>query len=160
MQTPNLYDIPFITGTGETSTLAAYRGKILLIVNVASRCGFTPQYKALEALHLQYQSQGLAILGFPCNQFRHQEPGTHLEIEAFAKQCFRITFPLFEKINVKGTAQCPLYHYLETHIQKKPWFFIPWNFSKILVDTEGNVLRQFLPFTSFKTIEKAIKKCI
>jgi glutathione peroxidase len=160
MQSSSLYDVSVITGAGETTTLAPYCGKVLLIVNVASRCGFTPQYKALETLYQQYQSQGLAVLGFPCNQFKQQEPGTHTEIEAFAKQCFRITFPLFEKIDVKGGAQSPLYHYLETHIQKKPWFFIPWNFSKILVDKEGHVLRQFLPFTSFKTIEKAIKKLL
>jgi glutathione peroxidase len=160
MRSRSIYDVPVIAGAGETTTLAPYRGKILLIVNVASRCGFTAQYKALETLHQQYQSEGLVVLGFPCNQFKQQEPRTHAEIEAFVKQCFRITFPLFEKVDVKGDAQSQLYHYLETHIQNKPWFFIPWNFSKILVDADGHVLRQFLPFTSFKTIEKAIKKLL
>lgn len=160
MQTNNLYNISITTTTGESTTLAPYRDKVLLIVNVASRCGFTPQYKTLEALYQKYQSQGLVILGFPCNQFRHQEPGSNKEIETFAKQCFRVTFPMFAKIDVKGDEQAPLYHYLATHMQKKPWFFVPWNFSKILVDTEGNVLRQFLPFTSFKTIEKTIKSLL
>ena len=153
----SLYDIPLQTINGETTTLKPYFGKVMLIVNVASRCGFTPQYAELEALYRDYQDHGLVILGFPCDQFKHQEPGGNDEIKAFAESCFRVTFPLFAKINVKGAEQAPLYTYLAKHIEKKPWKFIPWNFSKILVDSQGRVLRRYLPITSFKTIRKAVE---
>lgn len=152
-----LYDIPVVTIDGETTTLKPYQGKAMLIVNVASRCGFTPQYTELETLYRDYQNRGLVVLGFPSDQFRHQEPGTNEEIKAFAESCFRVTFPLFAKINVQGAEQAPLYTYLAQHIQKRPLKFIPWNFTKILVDPDGQVLRRFLPITSFKTIRKAIE---
>ncbi len=158
MPTDTLYEIPITKANGELTNLSAYRGKVLLIVNVASQCGFTPQYEALERLHQTYQDKNVVVLGFPCNQFGAQEPGSNEEIIHFATSCFRVTFPLFGKIDVKGREQCPLYQYLEKHMRKKPWFFIPWNFTKILVDQQGQVLRQFLPFTSFKTIEKAINQ--
>jgi glutathione peroxidase len=160
MSIHTLYDVPILQANNEVTNLSDYRGQVLLIVNVASRCGFTQQYSALEKLHQSYPGQ-LAVLGFPCNQFGEQEPGSNEEIKHFASSCFRVTFPLFAKIEVKGKNQCPLYKYLETYIQKKPWFFfIPWNFTKILVDKEGRILRRFLPFTSFKTIEKAIAQQI
>lgn len=156
----SLYDIPIQTMNGEATTLKPYFGKIMLIVNVASRCGFTSQYAELEALYRDYQHRGLIVLGFPCDQFKHQEPGSHDEIKAFAESCFHVTFPLFAKINVKGAEQAPLYTYLAKHIEKKPWKFIPWNFSKILVDPHGRVLRRYLPMTSFKTIRKAVEKLL
>lgn len=151
-----LYDIPLKTITGEETTLAPYRGDILLIVNVASRCGFTSQYEALESLYRDYHSKGVQVLGFPCNQFLHQEPGNHQSIQAFTQSCFHITFPLFEKIDVKGRNQSPLYAYLEQHIARKPWIFVPWNFTKILVSPTGLVLRQFLPPTKPESIRKYI----
>jgi glutathione peroxidase len=156
MSTHSLYDIAIKTAKGEHTTLSTYQGQCLLIVNVASQCGFTPQYKDLEILHRDYQARGMSVLGFPCDQFRHQEPGSDEEIQTFATQCFRTTFPIFAKIDVKGPKQSPLYQYIAQHIQKKPWFFIPWNFTKILVDKDGRVLRQFLPTTSFKTIRKTL----
>ncbi|RUQ93671.1 glutathione peroxidase [Legionella septentrionalis] len=155
-----LYEIPVTTVTGETSTLDDYRGKVLLIVNVASRCGFTPQYAELETLYQKYKDRGFVILGFPSNQFLQQEPGSNEEIKAFAESCYRVTFPLFAKIDVKGAQQAPLYAYLKQHIEKKPWKFIPWNFTKILVDTKGRVLKRYLPTTSFKKIEQDLAKLL
>ncbi len=160
MPTETIYHVPVTQADGEPTTLSPYQGKVLLVVNVASRCGFTPQYKTLEALHRKYETQGFSVLGFPCNQFGGQEPGTNAEIKAFASSCFRITFPLFAKIDVKGPSQCPLYRYLQTHLEKKAWIFIPWNFTKILVDGKGHVVRRFLPFTSMKTVERAIEKAL
>jgi len=151
-----LYSIPIKTIDGETTTLAPYRGEILLIVNVASRCGFTSQYKDLEALHQAYHKQGVRVLGFPCNQFLNQEPGDASSIKAFTESCFNITFPLFEKICVKGDKQSPLYAYLAKHIEKKPWVFVPWNFTKILVSPDGRILQQFLPTTKIAVIHQKI----
>ncbi|CDZ76565.1 hypothetical protein BN59_00839 [Legionella massiliensis] len=156
----NLYQIPVVTSSGQNANLGPYQGQVLLIVNVASRCGFTPQYSELETLYQDYKARGFSILGFPCNQFRHQEPGSNEEIKNFAESCFRVTFPLFAKIDVKGKEQAPLYTYLAKHIDKKPWFFIPWNFTKILVDSQGRVLKRYLPTTSFKTIRKEIESLL
>ncbi len=161
MHTPDeIYTIPCQTIEGKTTTLAPYRGDILLMVNVASRCGFTAQYKALEALHREYLQQGVRVLGFPCNQFLNQEPGDAHAIQAFTTSCFRITFPLFEKIDVKGAKQSPLYAYLEQHIEKKPWIFVPWNFTKILVGRDGRVLQQFLPITKLSYVRKKIDRLL
>lgn len=151
-----LYDVPIKTMDGTACTLKPYQGRVLLIVNVASRCGFTPQYAELESLYREYESRGLTILGFPCDQFGHQEPGSNEDVKAFAESCFRVTFPLFAKIDVNGPQRAPIYEYLGMHIEKKPWKLIPWNFSKILVGPNGQVLRRYLPITSFKTIRKAI----
>ncbi len=152
----SLYSIELTTIDGKTTTLAQYADKTMLIVNVASRCGFTPQYKDLELLYKDYKDKNVVVLGFPCNQFHEQEPGSNTEIALFAEQCFLVTFPLFAKIDVKGPQQAPLYAYLQQHLQKKPLKFMPWNFTKILVAPHGQVLRQFLPTTSFKTIRKAL----
>jgi len=156
MNQTSIYDIPVTDIHGVETTLKPYQGKVMLIVNVASRCGFTPQYKALQALYEDYGNRGLVVLGFPCDQFSHQEPGSNTEINQFATSCFRVTFPLFAKLHVKKPNQAPLYRYLAKHMKKKPWLFIPWNFTKILVDANGQVLRQYLPITSFKTIRKAL----
>ena len=155
-----LYDIPVSTIHGETTTLRTYQGKVMLIVNVASRCGFTSQYAELEALYQDFQGHGFVVLGFPCDQFMHQEPGSNAEIKAFAESCFRVTFPLFAKVDVKGEGQSPLYAYLAKHIEKRPIKFIPWNFTKILVDAQGRVLQRYLPITSFKTIRKAVENLL
>jgi glutathione peroxidase len=154
----NIYTIPLKTLDGTETTLAPYQGDMLLIVNVASRCGFTSQYKALEALHQDYQARGLHVLGFPCNQFLHQEPGDADTIQHFTSSCFHITFPLFEKTQAKGQNQSPLYAYLEQHIEKKPWLFVPWNFTKILVGRDGRVLQHFLPTTRLTYIKHTIDK--
>jgi glutathione peroxidase len=157
--TNTLYDIPIIAMDGTETNLQPYQGQVLLIVNVASLCGFTPQYAELEALYQDYKPRGFSVLGFPCDQFLHQEPGSNEEIKTTAQQCYRTTFPLFAKINVNGKQRAPLYKYLSTHIEKKPLKLIPWNFTKVLVDTEGHVLQRYLPTTSFKTIRKAIDLC-
>lgn len=152
-----LYTIPIQNVQGETTFLDQYKGQVLLIVNVASRCGFTKQYSELEQLYRLYHEKGLTILGFPCNQFGHQEPGTLAEIQSYVSSCFHITFPLFAKIDVKGKQQAPLYAYLQSHIIKKPWIFIPWNFTKILVDAHGRVLRRYTPLTSIDKIRRAVE---
>ncbi len=149
-----LYDIPVMTIDGKETTLGPYQGRVLLIVNVASLCGFTPQYAELESLYRDYEQRGLTVLGFPCDQFLHQEPGDNEAIKAFAESCFRVTFPMYAKIDVNGAHCAPLYAYLAKHIEKKTLKFIPWNFTKLLVDANGRVLRRYLPTTSFDRIKK------
>lgn len=156
----NLYSIPIIGIDGKTTTLETYKDQVLLIVNVASRCGFTSQYSELETLYQDYKNRGFTILGFPCDQFLHQEPGSNKEIKQFAESCFRVTFPLFAKIDVKGKNQAALYGYLKQHIQQKPWIFVPWNFTKILVDHKGNVLKRFLPTKPIKYIREEIESIL
>lgn len=129
---------------GKEVDLAQYRGKVLLIVNVASKCGNTPQYKALEELYRKHKDQGLVILGFPANDFRGQEPGTDAEIKAFCTEKYGVTFPMFSKISVKGEAKHPLYQFL-TSKETNPRFGgeIDWNFAKFLVDRNGQVVNRF-----------------
>ena len=153
----SLYDIPLLSIEGKETSLKPFKGSVILIVNVASRCGFTPQYKELETLYRELHPRGLVILGFPCDQFLHQEPENDEEIKGFAESCFNITFPLFAKIKVNGALRSPLYAYLAKHKEKRPLKLIPWNFTKILVDSEGHVLRRYLPTTSIKTIRTAIE---
>ena len=126
--------------------LASYKGKVVLIVNVASKCVFTPQYAALEGLYRKYQDQGLVILGFPANNFLLQEPGTNEQIKDFCKSTYGITFPPMSKVSVAGDDICPLYCYL-TSEDANPGFAgeIPWNFTKFLVNREGEVVERFLP---------------
>jgi len=140
-----VYSIPVqpMEAQGLTSTtLAPYRGKVLLIVNVASKCGFTPQYKGLEALYKKYQDQGLQIVGFPSNDFHQQEPGTEQQIVEFCHSKYGVTFPLYAKIDVKGDNKAPLYKYLTEgdHPGKGE---VTWNFNKFLVDRHGNVVAHF-----------------
>jgi glutathione peroxidase len=131
---------------GADVSLDNYRGKTLLIVNVASRCGFTPQYGGLEALHAKYQDRGFAVLGFPCNQFGGQEPGTEVEIRQFCATQYGVTFPMFAKVEVNGANAHPLWQYLKG---EQPGVLgseaIKWNFTKFLVDREGKVQRRFAP---------------
>lgn len=152
-KTKAFYQIPLQTIQGKETTLKPYQGQVLLIVNVASRCGFTRQYHALQKLYDDYHAKGVTVLGFPCDQFFHQEPGSDAEIHAFATSCFRVTFPMFAKLNVKNPNQSSLYAYLAKQVEKKPWlFFVPWNFTKVLVDHKGRVLKRYLPTTSMKKI--------
>jgi glutathione peroxidase len=140
----SIYDIEVTTIDGVPQRLEIYRGKTLLVVNVASRCGYTPQYRGLEALYRRQQAHGLVVLGFPCNQFGHQEPGTASEIQEFCTRNYGVTFPLFSKIKVNGDEAHPLYKYLKA--QKKGLFgleVIKWNFSKFLVDRDGAVVRRY-----------------
>jgi glutathione peroxidase len=139
----NLFDIPLTTIDGETTTLERYRGKRLLIVNVASRCGFTPQYKGLEELYRRHRDD-LVVLGFPCNQFGGQEPGSSREIREFCDEYYHVTFPLFARIDVNGAHAHPLYRHLKS--AKKGFLgrkAILWNFTKFLVGRNGEVLKRY-----------------
>ena len=134
----SLYDITLNTLAGKPQSLAAYKGKVVLAVNVASECGYTPQYAGLQKLHLDLKDQGLVVLGFPCNQFGGQEPGTAAQIESFCQKNYGVTFPLFEKLDVKGANQAPLYQFL-TAKHGEP----AWNFHKYLIGKDGQVLQAF-----------------
>lgn len=133
---------------GKDVPLSTYRGKVVLIVNVASKCGLTPQYRQLQALHKKYGPQGLAVLGFPCNQFRQQEPGTSREIGEFCRTKYAVTFDLFAKIEVNGDGACDLYKYL-TALDTKPKGpgVVTWNFEKFLLSRQGEVVARFAPTT-------------
>jgi glutathione peroxidase len=134
---------------GKPVDLAQYRGKVVLIVNVASKCGLTPQYKALEALYEKYQGQGLVILGFPCNQFHSQEPGSAAEIRSFCSSKYNVTFPLMAKVEVNGAGACELYKYLKA-LDAKPKGpgEITWNFEKFVIGRNGEVVARFQPKTT------------
>ncbi len=128
---------------GKPAPLSEYKGKVVLVVNVASRCGFTPQYTALESVYEKYKDQGLVILGFPANNFGHQEPGTNEEIKTFCQSKYSVTFPMYSKVSVLGDDQTPLYHYLTTEANPSVAGDIKWNFTKFLVDRQGNVVQRF-----------------
>jgi len=138
----SIYDIPLKDIDGKDTSLKPYQGKVLLIVNVASRCGFTPQYTALEAIYQKYKDQGLVVLGFPCNQFGHQEPGTDAEIKQFCSSKYSVTFPMFDKIEVNGQNRHPLYVQLAGKESPFPGN-IGWNFTKFLVSRDGKILKRF-----------------
>lgn len=143
-----LLDIPCTTIKGEQKTLADFGGKALLVVNTASKCGFTPQYKGLEALWEKYRDKGLVVLGFPCNQFGKQEPGDEGEISQFCELNFGVSFPLFRKIDVNGAGAHPLYVQLK---KRAPGVLgsqgIKWNFTKFLVSRDGKQVKRFAPLT-------------
>jgi len=143
-----LYDIPVKTLSGEDSSLGALAGKTLLVVNVASKCGLTPQYAALEALHERLADRGFAVVGFPCNQFMGQEPGTAEEIEEFCSTTYGVTFPMFEKIEVNGEGRHPIYDEL-TAVPDADGAAgdVQWNFEKFLLGPDGSVLARFRPRT-------------
>jgi glutathione peroxidase len=141
-QTKSLYAIPLKDIDGKDTSLKAYQGKVLLIVNVASKCGFTPQYKGLEAIQKKYQAQGFTVLGFPCNDFGSQEPGTPEEIKQFCSSTYDVTFPLFEKLHVKGNEQHPLYTALTGKESPFPGD-IKWNFGKFVIGRDGKILKRF-----------------
>ena len=153
----SIYDFSCKTSKGQPKALKEYAGKVLLIVNTASKCGLTPQFEGLEALHEKYAARGLAILGFPCNQFGHQDPGSDAEILEFCQLKYDVKFPMFAKIEVNGAGADPLYRYLK---KEAPGLLgseaIKWNFTKFLVDRKGNVVERFAPTDSPESIEKKI----
>jgi glutathione peroxidase len=141
-----IYDIPIRTLDGQPSSLAEHKGKVLLLVNVASKCGLTPQYTGLEELHEKYKGRGFAVLGFPCNQFGGQEPGSAEEIKTFCSTSYGVTFPLYEKIDVNGPDRHPLYAELvEVADNKGHTGDIQWNFEKFLISPQGEVLARYNP---------------
>ena len=182
-QTSGIYDITVKDMDGSDVSLSNYKGKVLLIVNVASKCGLTPQYEGLEALYQKYKDQGLEILAFPCNQFLEQEPGTNEEIQSFCSLNYNVTFPLFDKIDVNGEAESPLYTYLKKQApfkgypegaeefaaqldqihQKTGTGFdqgdaIRWNFGKFLVSKDGKTILRFEPMVTPDMMEEAIQE--
>jgi len=156
-----IYQFTAINNTGEPVELANYQGKVMLIVNTASDCGFTPQYKGLQTLYQQHQAQGLEILAFPCNQFKQQESGSDEEIKQFCDLQFNIKFPLFSKIDVNGDNAHPLFTYLK---QSAPGLLgsksIKWNFTKFLVNRKGEVVNRYAPTTKPEDIEADILKLL
>jgi glutathione peroxidase len=142
---PGVYDFTLPSIDGDLTPLANYKGKVVLLVNVASRCGFTPQYSALESLYEKYKDQGLVILGFPANNFGAQEPGTNAEIKTFCSRKYSVTFPMFSKVSVKGSDITPRYQYLTGTANPALAGEIKWNFTKFLVDRNGHVVARFEP---------------
>jgi len=157
----DIYGIPVRTIEGRETSLGEYRGKVLLIVNVASRCGFTPQYRGLEELYKTYGERGLVVLGFPSNQFGGQEPGSEGEIAQFCSTNYGVTFPMFSKIEVNGEGAHPLYRYLKSErgglLGSEA---IKWNFTKFLVDRDGKVVDRFAPSTKPGELTRAIEKLL
>ena len=153
----SVYDFNTRDIDGNERSLGEYRGKLLLIVNVASQCGFTPQYKGLEALHRKYADKGVEVLGFPCNQFGKQEPGDAEEIKTFCSLNYEVTFPLFAKIDVNGPQAHPLYNYLTR--EKGGGLLgrgIKWNFTKFLIDRDGEVIARFAPTVTPEQLDGVI----
>jgi glutathione peroxidase len=155
------YDFEAQTLDGKPAPLSDYRGKVLLIVNTASKCGFTPQYEGLEALYRQFKDRGLVILGFPCNQFGAQEPGDAAEIASFCQLTYDVSFPMMAKVDVNGPKAHPLYAWLKG--QKKGILGtegIKWNFTKFLIDREGKVAGRFAPTATPQSLQSAVEALI
>ena len=156
-----IYDFEAQRIDGQAVALADYRGKVLLIVNTASQCGFTPQFAGLEALHQQYAEQGLVVLGFPSNQFGSQDPGSNQEIGAFCTQNYGVSFPMMEKIDVNGANAAPLYRWLT---KEKPGLLgstaIKWNFTKFLVGRDGQVRKRYAPLDTPASLAKDIEAAL
>jgi glutathione peroxidase len=151
------YDFTAETIEGERQDLASYRGKAILIVNVASQCGFTPQYEGLQALYDRYAERGLVVLGFPCDQFGHQEPGSADEIQSFCTTNYGVTFPMFAKIDVNGDSAHPLYGWLTGEARGVLGKRIKWNFTKFLVDPTGAVVKRYAPTTKPEEIQDDVE---
>jgi glutathione peroxidase len=155
-----VYNFTLNSIDGKPVPLANYKGKVVLLVNVASQCGYTPQYSALEAIYEKYKDQGFVILGFPANNFGAQEPGTNEEIKTFCTRKYSVTFPMYAKISVKGADQAPLYGYLTKETGASIAGEIKWNFTKFLVDRDGKVVQRFEPAVTpdSKEVTSAIEK--
>ena len=157
----SLYDFTVDDITGHPVKLDRYKGTVVLVVNTASKCGFTPQYKGLEALHRKYRDKGFEVLGFPCNQFGGQEPGNEQEIATFCETNYGVTFPMFAKVDVNGDKAAPLYRYLKS---AKPGLLgteaIKWNFTKFLVDRSGHAIARYAPNDTPESLDADIVKAL
>lgn len=156
--TTSIFDIPVQTLSGQETTLRDFEGRVLVIVNTASECGFTPQFAGLEELYKKYESRGVSILGFPCNQFGGQEPGTSDQIQAFCQKNYGVTFPMFAKIEVNGDGAHPLYRHLKSEAKGiLGTEAIKWNFTKFLIDRQGNVVSRHAPKDTPASLASAIE---
>ncbi|MGE4321144.1 MAG: glutathione peroxidase [Acholeplasmataceae bacterium] len=155
-----LYDFSVLDSQNNQVNLSDYKDKVLIIVNTASKCGFTPQYEDLESLYETYKDQGLEILAFPCNQFANQDPGTNEEIQSFCQVNFGITFPVLAKIDVNGENEDPLYTYLKDEQKGLLGKDIKWNFTKFLIDRKGNIVKRFGPQINPNKMIKDIEKLL
>jgi glutathione peroxidase len=154
----SIFEIPLTTLDGQPTTLEPWRGRVLLIVNVASKCGFTPQYAGLEALYRRHVDSGLVVLGFPCNQFANQEPGTEREIAEFCSTRFDVTFPMFAKVEVNGPNAHPLFRYLKSRAKGVLGTeAIKWNFTKFVVDRRGSAVARHAPSTTPERLERDLQ---
>ena len=157
----NFYDFEAQKLNGETVSMREYQGKTIIVVNTASKCGFTPQYEGLEKLYQQYKDKGLVILGFPCNQFGKQEAGTSDEIEEFCQVNYGVTFPLFEKIEVNGDNTHPIFEFLKSNVSNGIFGSkIKWNFTKFVINSQGVPVKRFSPTTKPEKMEKTIQDLI
>ena len=156
----SIYDFTMKNAEGDFVDFHTYEGKVLLIVNTATGCGFTPQYEGLQALYAKYHDQGLEILDFPCNQFGHQAPGSDAEITNFCQLTYQTAFPQFSKIDVNGENEAPLYTFLKQQQGGVLGDAIKWNFTKFLVNRHGDVVARFAPQTSLEKMEDAIQKLL
>jgi glutathione peroxidase len=153
----SLYDFSVQDIDAQPQSLRDYAGRVLLIVNTASKCGFTPQYKGLEALHRKYEGKGLTVMGFPCDQFGHQEPGDEAEIKNFCSLNYDVRFPLFAKVEVNGKAAHPLFQHLKKEAKGLLGSeAIKWNFTKFLIDRDGRVVRRYAPTDTPESIERDV----
>ena len=153
----SIYDFSAKTLAGQDVPMKQFEGEVLLIVNTASACGFTPQYKGLQKIHEQYAARGFAVLGFPCNQFGGQEPGDASQIAAFCDRDYGVSFPMFSKIDVNGTHAHPLYNFLKSEKSGLLGAAIKWNFTKFLVDRAGQVVGRFAPTTTPESLKEKIE---
>lgn len=156
MEAKNLYDFTVKNKKGESVSLAEYKGKVVLIVNIATKCGFTPQLTGLEELWNTYEDKGLVILGFPCNQFANQNPGADDQTQEFCSLNYGVTFHIMKKINVNGNDADPLYKWLKSKKGGILWSAIKWNFTKFLINKDGEVVHRFAPTASPSSLEKYI----
>ncbi len=156
----SIYEYKIKTAAGAERSLEDFKGKVLLIVNTASKCGFTPQYEDLQKLYEQYQAKGLEILAFPCDQFNHQEPGTDDEIQTFCKVNYGVTFPVFGKVDVNGKSAHPLFKFLRYQKKSLLGDAIKWNFTKFLIDREGNFIERYEPTVKPLAIAPAIESLL
>lgn len=156
----NIYDFTVKDSLGEEVSLSEYKGKVMLIVNTASKCGFTPQFEGLQKLYDEYEEKGLEILGFPCNQFAGQDPGTNEEIKSFCMVNYGVTFTMFAKIDVNGPNADPLYKFLKKEKGSALGSKIKWNFTKFLIDRQGNVVERYAPAVKPEDLKDDIVKLL
>ena len=156
----SLYDFTLPMGNGEEKPLSDFKGNVILVVNTASQCGFTPQYEGLQKLHTQYHHKGLSIIAVPCNQFGAQEPGSHARIQGFCQLNYGLSFPITRKIEVNGANQHPMFKFLKEEAKGVITNSIKWNFTKFLIDREGQVVKRFSPATKPEAIASHIESLI